>query len=284
VSAKALAAPVDPASQWKALLLIGLATGIFSGTLGIGGAAILIPGMVGVLALSQHKAHGTSLMIIVPTAALSAIVYALRGQVDWGLVIVYSASSAVGAVVGASLMPRVPARDLKRLFGIFVLLVAVRMLVPAPVGTLTSLDLTDPSKLFGSLGLGLFAGLCSGLLGIGGGQILVPGMVILFGVSQRLAQGVSLAFIVPTALFGTITHYQNGNAVPRIAAFIVPSALVGGLIGSNISQIVDVHDLKVFFGLFLLYAGCRMVLGNLVVRWRRSREKDPARADAPASG
>ncbi len=279
-----LSVPVQPADRWRALLLIGLCAGIFSGILGIGGSAILIPGMIGILGLAQHKAHGTSLMIIVPTAALSAIVYALRGQVDWGLVIVYSASSAVGAVVGATIMPRIPARDLKRLFGLFLLLVAIRMLVPTPVGTATSLDLTDPAKLFGSLGLGLFAGLCSGLLGIGGGQILIPGMVILFGVSQRLAQGISLAFIVPTALFGTITHYQNGNTVPRIAAFVVPAALVGGLIGSNVSQIVDVHYLKILFGVFLLYASGRMILGNVIARVRRSADGEPAQADLPTSG
>src|SRR5579884_1844356 len=200
VSSMARTIPVDPADRWRALLIIGLATGIFSGTLGISGAAILVPGLVGVLGLSQHRAHGTSLMVIVPTAALSAIIYALRGQVDWGLVVIYSASSMIGAVAGASIMPRVPARDLRRMFGIFLLIVAVRMLVPVQAGTATSLDLTDPRNLFGSLGLGLFAGVCSGLLGIGGGQILVPGMIFLFGVNQRLAQGVSLAFIVPTAL------------------------------------------------------------------------------------
>src|SRR5581483_5802275 len=133
------------------------------------------------------------------------------------------------------------------------------MLVPAPIGTATSLDLTDPGKLFGSLGLGLFAGLCSGLLGIGGGQVLIPGMVILFGVSQRLAQGVSLAFIVP-------------------------AALVGGFVGSNLSQIVDVRYLKILFGVFLLYASSRMTLGNVMGRLRRGAKKDTAPADAGATG
>jgi uncharacterized membrane protein YfcA len=116
-------------SVWWTGLLIGVATGVFSGLLGIGGAAILIPGMVELLGLSQHRAHGTSLLVMIPTAALSAVVYALHHPLEWRLVILFSIASMIGAVIGARLMVRVPAPTLKRLFGLFLLLVALRMLI-----------------------------------------------------------------------------------------------------------------------------------------------------------
>ncbi|MBI2940052.1 MAG: sulfite exporter TauE/SafE family protein [Chloroflexi bacterium] len=114
---------------WRVGLLIGLATGVFSGLLGIGGAAILIPGMVELMGLRQHRAHGTSLLVMVPAAALSAVVYTLSHPLDWGLVALFSAASMVGAVIGARLMMRLPAPTLKRLFGVFLLVVAIRMLI-----------------------------------------------------------------------------------------------------------------------------------------------------------
>ena len=114
-------------------------------------------------------------------------------------------------------------------------------------------------KLIGELLLGLCAGVFSGLLGIGGGQVLIPGMVFLFGADQKLAQGVSLAFIVPTALAGSYTHYRQGNVLVGIGLLLVPGALVGGLVGAGLAQLLDTHILKLGFGLFLLYASIRMI-------------------------
>lgn len=121
----------------------------------------------------------------------------------------------------------------------------------------------------GHLVLGLFAGVASGLLGIGGGQILIPGMVFLFGYDQKLAQGVSLAFIVPTALAGSYTHAQRGNVLARVGLLLVPGALVGGLVGAGLAQLLDARVLKLGFGVFLLYASIRMIAPGFYSRaWR----------------
>lgn len=113
--------------------------------------------------------------------------------------------------------------------------------------------------LLGELLLGLFAGVMSGLLGIGGGQVLIPGMVFLFGEDQKLAQGVSLAFIVPTALAGSYTHHRQGNVLVRVGLLIIPGAIIGGLMGAGLAQILDARTLKWTFGLFMLYVSIRMI-------------------------
>jgi uncharacterized membrane protein YfcA len=110
-------------------LVAGAAAGLLAGFSGIGGGLILVPLMTGVLHLSQHKAHGTSLAAIVPIAIVAAAVYALRGDVNWVLVATIGSGSVIGVVAGAKLMMRVSGRRLRQLFGVYAIAVAALMLV-----------------------------------------------------------------------------------------------------------------------------------------------------------
>jgi hypothetical protein len=110
-----------------ASLIIGLATGFLSGLMGVGGGIIAVPAMVTFLHVTQHKAHGTSLAMMVLTATASAIAYFSRGQVNVPLAITLSVGTVVGAYLGARVMSRVPAHQLRLVFGIFILLVGLRM-------------------------------------------------------------------------------------------------------------------------------------------------------------
>src|SRR5688572_2185152 len=92
---------VDIRARWPAIAAIGAATGLLSGLLGIGGAAILVPSMTDLLGISQHRAVGTSLFVIIPTAAVAAVVYALGEQMDWTLAALFSITAVLGATVGA---------------------------------------------------------------------------------------------------------------------------------------------------------------------------------------
>lgn len=269
VSAASSAPEIDVAAKWKAIVLIGGTTGLLSGLLGIGGAAILVPGMTDVLGMSQHRATGTSLFVIIPTALVSAVIYALSGHLDWILVVLFSVSAVIGATLGARLTARISARSLRRMFGLFLLFVAVRLLIPGGSGANTQeIDVLNQSPLLTAAegALGFVAGFLSGLLGIGGGQVLTPGMIFLFDMPQRLAQGISIAFIVPTAMSGAYTHYRRGNVVPSVGLLLIPASVMGGLVGSNLAQLVDPVLLRMGFGVFLLYASARMLAPDTVRR------------------
>ena len=110
-------------------LAAGAAAGMLAGFLGIGGGVILVPVMVTLLGLTEHKAHGTSLLVIVPVAAAGTVVYALQGSIDWTFVAVMAATSTLGAVAGVKLMMKVPAHRLRQLFGLYAIAVALLMLV-----------------------------------------------------------------------------------------------------------------------------------------------------------
>lgn len=108
----------------------GLLAGILSGLLGIGGGIVLVPMMVSLLGFAQHNAHATSLAVIVPTAIMSSIVYGIHGNINIVLATILAVGSVIGASIGAKLMKKISAPQLKRIFGILLLVVGVRMLWP----------------------------------------------------------------------------------------------------------------------------------------------------------
>jgi len=111
------------------IITIGLITGLINGLLGVGGGTILIPAMVLLLGVCQHEAHGTSLMVIFPTATASAIIYYLHGHVDWRLAALVAGGGIVGGYLGAKLMEHLPDRLLRKVFAVFLIATAIWMVV-----------------------------------------------------------------------------------------------------------------------------------------------------------
>jgi uncharacterized protein len=109
--------------------------------------------------------------------------------------------------------------------------------------------------------LGLVAGVLSGIFGIGGGVILIPALVFLFGLTQHQAQGTTLAIMVPPiGLLAALRYYYSGNVKLGMAGFICAGFLVGGLLGAQLIQNVPDALLKKLFGMFLLIISLRMIL------------------------
>jgi len=109
--------------------------------------------------------------------------------------------------------------------------------------------------------LGLVAGIFSGIFGLGGGTILIPAMVFLFGLTQHEAQGTTLALLVPPiGLLAAMRYYYNGNVKIQMAAFICVGFFVGGLIGAHYAQMISEPLLKKLFGVFLLFVSLRMMI------------------------
>jgi uncharacterized membrane protein YfcA len=110
------------------ILAFGLMTGMLSGLLGIGGGTFMVPFMVLALGIGQHSAEATSLLVVLPTAVVATVTLARRGAVDVRRALTLGAVGAAGGIGGALLALALPADVLRRLFGVFMLLVALRML------------------------------------------------------------------------------------------------------------------------------------------------------------
>lgn len=111
------------------LFLIGAAAGAMSGLFGIGGGVVMVPAMVAVAGIAQHRAHATSLAAMAPIAAVGAIVFGGASSVDLPAALVLMVASVAGVQVSTRLMGGVSDRRLAQLFGVFLVIVAVVLLL-----------------------------------------------------------------------------------------------------------------------------------------------------------
>jgi uncharacterized protein len=111
--------------------------------------------------------------------------------------------------------------------------------------------------------LGLTAGILSGVVGVGGGIIIVPALVFLFGMAQHTAQGTTLALMVPPiGILAAWTYYNHGYVDLKVAAFVAIGFILGGLFGAKIAVLVSEHLLKKIFAFILLAVSIKMLVGK----------------------
>jgi uncharacterized protein len=120
---------VDAAISRVRALLTGAVGGFASGLTGIGGGTVMVPLLTGLLRMPQHRAHATSLVIVIFAAIAASSQYIMRGEVRWGLVLALTIGAVVGAQIGTRIMHRVPERELRMVFAVFLLAIGIRLLV-----------------------------------------------------------------------------------------------------------------------------------------------------------
>jgi len=117
--------------------------------------------------------------------------------------------------------------------------------------------------LFVGLGIGVMAGVLSGLIGIGGGVLIVPALVYFVGFNQKLAQGTSLAVLLPpTGALAFWQYYRTGNVDLRMASLIVLGVLLGGWVGGRWAQQLSSAALRKGFAVFLVVTAIDMWFGK----------------------
>jgi len=117
------------------LIAIGLMAGIFGGMFGVGGAIIMIPAMVYFLSVDQHTAQGTSLAVMLPPIGLfAAYNYYKAGQVNIWYAVIIAVSFMVGGYFGSMIALKLPENLMKKMFGIFLLLTALRLIFSKQAG------------------------------------------------------------------------------------------------------------------------------------------------------
>ena len=115
---------------WALVSLLGLLAGVISGLFGVGGAFVIIPGLVLITNMPQHTAHGTSLAaLVLPVGLLGVLEYSKRQQVHWAYAGVVAVGLLIGAYFGARLAGSVNDVMLKKAFGVFLLLVSAKLLL-----------------------------------------------------------------------------------------------------------------------------------------------------------
>jgi uncharacterized protein len=210
-----------PASR---LVALGVLAGVLSGLFGVGGGFIVVPMLIK-LGLPTRKAAATSLAAVIPIAAAALVPYALDRNVHFGVGLLLFGGSLAGTLLGTNLLRRVPVRAIQFLFVAILLAAGARLAITVASGE------TQPLTWKIDVGLALLGaatGVLSGLLGVGGGFIMVPGMMFIASMPSNLAKGTSLAAIIPSAIVGSWRNH-------RAAMVDLNAALKVGLTGAAAS-------------------------------------------------
>lgn len=247
-------------------IAVGLAAGLLSGLFGVGGGTVIVPLLVLLLGFDQRLAAGTSLAAIVPTASVGVVSYALSGSVAWIPALILAAGAVVGAQIGSWLLARLPQNALRWGFVGFIAVVIVMMFVVVPS---RDAELILTWLTGGGLALlGVITGVMAGILGIGGGVVVVPALMLLFGTSDLIAKGTSLLMMIPTAISGTIGNSRRRNVDLRAAIVVGVSACTTTALGAWCATLLDPFTANILFSCFLFFIGAQMA-----VRAIRSRRR-----------
>ena len=243
----------------RALILMGfgVGAGLLSGLFGLGGGIIIVPGLMFALKMDQRLAHGTSLGGVFLISCASFVTYWSHDEVDWHVVLWLALGSVCGSLIGARLLATLSKRTLTISFIAVLVIAGVRMFFNLDSsGTMVINAPTAAWLVF----IGVIVGAIAGMLGIGGGLMTVPILVVLFHVSPALAKGTSLAVVIPTAFSGTLQNFRNKNADLSAAGIVSVTGIFSAIGGSWLATRMDDVISNFLFAVLLIVIAGRMLL------------------------
>jgi uncharacterized membrane protein YfcA len=250
------------AAQALAFVLAGFVSGVFSGGLGIGGAAVATP-LVRLLGLSPYLAVGTPVPMILPSTITGSLTFLRAGLLNRKAAY-WTAPAAAAAAFGGAMTTRAIDGTALMLGCAAVLFVLSIRLLPRfskPIEAEQGRVVENP---FGFVVLGGLTGFLSGLLGVGGGFVMVPVFIKLFGIPTKIALGTSLAVIAMTVLPNIIGHSVAGNIDWAGAVLLCLGVVPGARLGAKLAIRAKEASLRMVMALTLAavavtYAGSELM-------------------------
>ena len=234
------------------LLVVGFLGGIPAGLLGLGGGILFIPLMVYIAKLNMKEITGVSSMAVAIVATVGSIRYSSEGYGLGPFIPYLIVGGILGALVGNRLNKGLDSNSLKKIFSIVLLITAIRMNYIV-VGN----EISNDNMLIYVL-IGFVSGILAGLLGLGGGVIRIPGLLLFAGLPSLVAQGASLITSVPTAIAAAYPKVKDSPIKIKQGIMLGGGGSLGVLIGSEIAFSLGDNSLKTIFSYFLFLVAIKM--------------------------
>ena len=218
----------------------------------------MVPLLTGWARLDQHSAHGTSLVGVVFTGLVGRLVYGKGAAVDWQAAVLLALGAVPATVLAARSSARIPAAVLRRFFGVFLIANAILLQFKDSFPVTGLLD--GAYAAISLVVLGLLVGGLSGLLGVGGGAVMVPGLALGPGFAQQLAQGTSLAAMVPSSAMGAAVHARIGHVRRDVVYPLLGGIAAGSWLGGTSALALPDRTLRVVFSVVLIWLGGRYLV------------------------
>jgi uncharacterized protein len=286
--------------NYSALLTLGFAVGMLTGTFGVGGGFLITPAL-NIIGLDMVSAIGTSFVSIAANSVLGVWTHFRLGNIDWKLGVIFGLSSLTGVELGKELLLHLQKLGLagtwvRVSYIFFLIVVAVFMArdhfkhrrdtehdkaenkgvksknLPSAAFRETVL-MIPPSvvlphskislSLWVIIGSSIFLGLLSGFMGVGGGFIAMPLFIYLFGVPTLVAVGTTVLSVSFASLYGTIVYTISGDVQWVTAALVIGGGVAGVHVGSHLTKYVHEITLRGVFSLLLLAIGVSVFFKQL---------------------
>lgn len=289
---------MDFAIAFIGLAAAGVFVGVCSGLLGIGGGTVMIPLLRLVFGLDAYMATATSLFTIIPTSLSGAATHVRNRTCYPVLGVALGIGGACTSALGVLLASISPAWAIMLVAALIIFYSSYTMLVKAvkaphgrgrrgrggdAAGANTGARASAASgrgggsavegdafevtraKLLGGFAIGLFAGLASGYVGVGGGFVMVPLMTAWLGVPVKKASGTSVIAIIILAVPGVIEQCVLGHVDYLAGVLLAVGSIPGAYLGARLVSVVSERQLRFLFAGFLLVAGTFLILNELGV-------------------
>ena len=253
------------------IIIAGLITGMLLGIFGSGGSIITMPALLYLLDVDPKSAIAMSLGIVAITATVTAVQHWYKGNVNLRITVIFGLFGVIGTFAGAKLGVITPVFIQLSVFAIIMYAAAWKMLKPAPKhksvgaacaecadGFCDDLDYKEIAMH------GIAVGILTGIVGVGGGFLIVPALVLLSGLPMKKAIGTSLA-IVSLKSFAGFAGYAGAVAIDySMMAVFSLIAITGSLVGSQIAHYLPANQLKKGFAVFLLLVASYILIKQII--------------------
>ncbi len=253
------------------IIIAGLATGILLGVFGSGGSIITMPALLYLLNVEPKAAIAMSLGIVAVTATITALQHWRHGNVNLKITAIFGVFGVLGTYAGALVGVITPVIIQLGIFSLVMYAAAWKMLKPQPQHKSVGAAVADcPDGHCDDLQYkhiavhGIAVGILTGIVGVGGGFLIVPALVLLSGLSMKKAVGTSLS-IVALKSFAGFAGYAGAVSIDyTMMASFTAIAIIGSVVGSQLSHRLPASLLKRGFGVFLVFVASYILVKSVL--------------------
>lgn len=235
----------------------GVAAGLFGGYLGVGGGIIMVPYLTLVMQLDIKVAVPISMAAIVMNSLASSSEYIRKQMVDPGLAVTLGMATILGTTFGSLLLPVAPGELVRILLSGILLYTAATFVRTKSIDQRDGAAFIEPGLMWW---LVTFAGgILAGLVGIGGGIIVIPIMVLALQVPQTLARGTSTIIVGLSGVASVVVYLMTGQLQTAAIAPLLVGIIVGGKLGGQLGTVAKPKVVRILFAVVMTYVAARML-------------------------
>jgi uncharacterized protein len=259
---------VQTAVPRRATFGVGVVGGAVGALLGGGTGVVTVPALDRFTGLRRGVIHGTANLVNIAVAVVGAAIYGLRGgHLDATLGIGLMVGGVIGAFFGARIAARASDQALRAAFAVVLAAAGVELCLDAagigPSGNSPLLSAgvraSTAAVVILTLVIGVVVGAWSAAMGLGGGSLTVPILILLFGVGAHTAEGTSLLVMLPNSIAASVQHLRQHTASAPLGTALSCGAVPGAVLGASVGLVLNGTVLDWVFGLFVLFVAAQQL-------------------------